>query len=137
MNHSPQWPVLHILIGIPIVLGVSYLWGAAMKGWGLSEETILASATLVSLVGASYTFLVTVVERSYYMVFWAREKIRGHIEEARREGKAAGRAEGREAGRAEMSREWRAWYERMQMAQREGSAFDEPPPDDYNQDEQP
>ena len=24
--------------------------------------------------------------------------------------------------------EWRAWYERMQTAQREGQAFDEPPP---------
>ena len=121
MNHSPQWPILHILVGIPIILTVSYLWGAAMKGWGLGEETILTGATLVSVVGASYTFLVTAVERSYYMVFWAREKIRGHIEEARREGRAE--------GSVKTNRAWRAWYERMQAAQREGRAFDEPPPD--------
>jgi len=133
MNHSPGWPILHILVGIPIVLAVSYLWGGAMKGWGLGEETILTSATLVSVVGASYTFLSTVVERSYYMVFWAREKIRTEFEqarqEARRQGKAEGKAEGRVEGRVEINQEWRAWYERMQAAQREGRAFGEPPPD--------
>ncbi len=68
-----------------------------MKGWRFSEETILTGATLVSVVGASYTFLVTAVERSYYIVFWAREKIRGHIEEARREGSM------------KTNRAWRAW----------------------------
>lgn len=133
MNHSPQWPIRHILVGIPIVLAVSYLWGGIIKGWGLGEETILASATLVSVVGASYTFLVTVVERSYYMVFWAREKIRGHIEEARRKGEAQGivegRAEGMAKGVAKSNQAWRAWYERMLAAQREGRPFDELPPD--------
>ena len=51
------------------------------------------------------------------MVFWAREKIRGHLEEARRDGDA------------KRDRAWRAWYERMLAAQREGRPFDEPPPD--------
>lgn len=92
-----------------------------MKGWGLGDETVLTSATLVSVVGASYTFLVTVVERSYYMVFWAREKIKGHLAEARREGE--------ERGEARRDQAWRSWYERMQAAQREGRTFDEPPPD--------
>ena len=116
-----------------------------MKGWGLGDETILTSATLVSVVAASYTFLSTVVERSYYMVFWAREKIRTEFEQARQEarrqgkaegkaegkaqGKAEGRAVGRAEGRVEIDQEWRAWYERMQAAQREGRAFSEPPPD--------
>ena len=141
MNHSPQWPVLHILLGIPVVLSVSFLWGGSMKGWGLGDETILTSATLVAVVGASYTFLVTVVERSYYMVFWAREKIKSQWEEARRdaqakgmaeglaEGKAEGMAEGVTKGAAKSHESWRAWYERMQAAQREGRPFDEPPPD--------
>ncbi len=137
MNHSLQWPILHILVGIPIVLAVSYLWGGTMKGWGLGQETILTSATLVSVVGASYTFLSTVMERSYYMVFWAREKIRTEFEqarqEARRQGKAEGMAEGKAQGKAqgrvEINQEWRAWYERMQAAQREGRVFSEPPPD--------
>ena len=121
MNHSPQWPILHILVGIPIVLIVSYSWGAALKGWGLSEETILTGATLLSVVGACYTFLVTVVERSYYMVFWAREKIKGHLEEARREGETS--------GEARRDKAWRSWYKRMQAAQREGRDFDESPPE--------
>ena len=121
MNHSPQWPMLHILLGIPLILSVSYLWGGSMKGWGLGDETILTSATLVAVVGTGYTFLVTVVERSYYMVFWAREKIKNQWEEARRDARSEGAAKSHQF--------WRAWYERMQAAQREGRTFDEPPPD--------
>ena len=148
MNDSPHWPIRHILVGIPIVLAISYLWGGAMKGWGTSEETILASAALVSVVGPGYTFLVAVIERSYYMVFWAREKIKGHIEEARRKGEAQGIAEGMAQGMAQGMAEgiaeglargaaksnqaWRAWYERMQADQREGRPFNEPPPDTTN-----
>ncbi len=117
MNHSPQWPVRHILLGIPLILAVSYIWGGLLKGWGLGEETILAGATLVAVVGAGYTYLVTVLERSYYMVFWAREKIKTQFEEARQEGEAR------------RDRAWRSWYRRLQAAQREGLPFDEPPPD--------
>lgn len=138
MNHSLQWPILRILrilVGIPIVLTVSYLWGAAMKGWGLGNETVLTSATLVSVVGASYTFLVRVVERSYYMVFWAREKIKNQLEEAKREAAAKAAEQGMAKGAATMDRAWRAWYERMQVAEREGRAFDEPPPDFRNGEE--
>ena len=113
----------------------------------MGNKTILTSATLVSITGASYTFLVTVVERSYFMVFWAREKIKNQLEEARREarreGAAEGKAEGRAMGRAEgvaegMARRdhaWRAWYERMQAAQRDGRPFDEPPPRSPDQEE--
>lgn len=121
MNDSPHWPIRHILVGIPIVLSISYLWGGAMKGWGTSEETILASAALVSVVGPGYTFLVAVAERSYYMVFWAREKIRTQREQDRREATAE--------GTAKANRAWRAWYERSQAAQREGRPFNEPAPD--------
>ena len=35
---------------------------------------------------------------------------------------------GLEEGREAKDREWRAWYERYQAAQREGCPFDEPPP---------
>ena len=128
MNHNPQWPIRHILFGIPIVLAISYLWGGAMKGWGTSEETILASAALVSVVGPGYTFLVAVIERSYYMVFWAREKIKNQREQDRREAMAK--------GTDKANRAWRAWYERMQAAQQEGRPFNEPPPDTINAPEQ-
>lgn len=128
MNHSPQWPVSHILVGIPIVLAVSYLCGGAMKGWGTGEETILASATMVAVVGPSYTFLAAAIERSYYMVFWAREKIKNQWEEAQRDAQAK--------GAAKANRAWRAWYERMQAAQREGRPFVEPPPDPPSREEE-
>ena len=33
----------------------------------------------------------------------------------------------------QVRQQWRAWYERMQAAQREGRPFDEPPPADPNE----
>jgi hypothetical protein len=85
----------------------------------------------------AYTCLVTLAERSYYIVFWAREKIKQEMRDARAEAEARGHAEGHAKGQAEghakgqvqRDREWRAWYERMQTAQREGRPFDDPPPD--------
>ena len=58
------------------------------------------------------------------MVFWAMEKTKGLLAQARDEGKAEGRAE----GTTQRDREWRAWYKRLQAAQREGQPFNEPPP---------
>lgn len=34
----------------------------------------------------------------------------------------------REIGREEERRDWQAWYQRQQAAQRDGRPFDEPPP---------
>ena len=116
MNENPQWPIRHILLGIPLVIAISYVIGANLKGWNLGDDTILASATMVSPAAAAYTFLVTLAERSYYMVFWATEKTKGLLAQARAEW----------AVRQDL--EWRAWYERMQAAQREGQPFNEPPP---------
>ena len=50
------------------------------------------------------------------------------IAAGRQEGIAAGRQEGIVAGRQERDREWLAWYERLQAAQRDGRPFTEPPP---------
>ena len=75
-------------------------------------------------VGMGYTFLVAVVERSYIMVFWAREKIKEQFREAQANAEALGEARGKE----QQDREWRAWYGRMQDAEREGRPFVEPPP---------
>ena len=70
------------------------------------------------------------------MVFWALEKTRERMNQARAEGEALGEARGEARGevrgeaRGETRRdqEWRAWYERLQAAQREGQPFNEPPP---------
>ena len=66
------------------------------------------------------------------MVFWAREKTKGWLADARAEGEAQGKARGEARGEArglvKQDRKWRDWYERMQAAQREGRPFDEEPP---------
>ena len=49
-------------------------------------------------------------------------------EEGREVGREEGRVAGREEGREEVRSEWQAWCKRMQEAQREGRAFNEPPP---------
>ena len=62
------------------------------------------------------------------MVFWALEKTRERMNQARAEGEALGEARGEAKGETRRDQEWRAWYERMQAAQREGQPFNEPPP---------
>ena len=124
MNEPQKWPILHILVGIPIVLTIAFIIGAALDGWNASRTALLYGATMTTPVGMAYTFLVTLFERSYYVVFWAREKIRAEMKQARDESEARGAAR----GAAKSHAEWRAWYERMQAAQREGRPFDEPPP---------
>ena len=132
MNEPQKWPILHILVGIPIVLTIAFIIGAALDGWNASRTALLYGATMTTPVGMAYTFLVTLFERSYYVVFWAREKIRAEMKQARdlarAEGNAEGVTQGVAQGRAKGHAEWRAWYERMQAAQREGRPFDEPPP---------
>ena len=132
MNEPQKWPILHILVGIPIVLTIAFIIGAALDGWNASRTALLYGATMTTPVGMAYTFLVTLFERSYYVVFWAREKIRAEMKQARdlarAEGNAEGVTQGVAQGRAKSHAEWRAWYERMQTAQQEGRPFDEPPP---------
>ena len=53
-------------------------------------------------------------------MFWAMEKTKGMLAQAKNEG--------RNEGEVQRDRQWRAWYERWQSAQREGRPFDEPPP---------
>ena len=50
------------------------------------------------------------------MVFWALEKTRERMNQAEARGETR------------RDQEWRAWYERLQAAQREGQPFNEPPP---------
>ena len=145
MTETQKWPILHILVGIPIVLTIAALIGAALEGWNVGKVTVLYGATMTTPVGMAYTFLVALVERSYYMVFWAREKIREEMKRARADAialkvkpgvrpevrpevKPEVRPEVRRGASPEATPKWRAWYERMQAAQREGRPFDEPLP---------
>ena len=120
MNETPRWPILHILLGVPVILTVSATIGSAMDGWGTGKMAVLYGAAMATPAGMAYTFLVAMVERSYIMVFWAREKIKEQFREAQASAEAR--------GKAQQDKEWRAWYGRMQDAQREGRPFSEPPP---------
>ena len=124
MNDTPKWPVLHILVGVPIIFTVSAVIGSAMDGWGTGRMAVLYGAAMATPVGMAYTYLATVVERSYIVVFWAREKIKEQFREAQATAEAVGEAR----GKAQQDKEWRAWYGRMQDAEREGQPFVEPPP---------
>ncbi len=106
----------------------------------MSQAAVLAGSTMATPVAMAYAFFVTLVERSYYMVFWAREKIKREIEQAKANARAEGFKRGQAheitqavalgiaQGTANAHQEWRAWYQRMQAAQQEGRPFDEPPP---------
>lgn len=116
MDGNRQWPIRHILIGVPIVLAVSAVLGGVLGNWSMAKATILAGAAMTSPVAMIYTFLVALAERSYIVVFWAMEKTRGWLAQARSE------------GAIQSDQKWRAWYERQQAAFHEGLPFDEPPP---------
>ncbi len=38
----------------------------------MGKPAVLYGATMTTPVGMTYTFLVTVIEKDYFMVFWAR-----------------------------------------------------------------
>ncbi len=116
MNETLKWPILHILVGVPIILAIAALGGAALEGWSMSKAAVLHGAAITTPVGMAYTFIITAIERSYYMVFWAKEKTRQMLNQAKAD------SEAREYAK------WRAWYDRQQAAFREGRPFDEPPP---------
>ena len=124
MNETQKWPVLHILVGVPIVLAIAAIIGAALDGWNMGKTALLYGATMTTPVGMVYTFSTLVIERSFLMVFWALEKTRERMNQARAEGEASGE----NRGETRRDQEWRTWYERMQAAQREGQPFNEPPP---------
>jgi hypothetical protein len=97
-----------------VVLTVSAIIGSFLDGWGTGKMAVLYGAAMATPVGMSTTFRATVAERSYIMVFWAREKIRGQFREAEANAEARGEAR----GKAKQDKEWRAWYGRMQGAER-------------------
>jgi hypothetical protein len=101
---------------IPIIPIVAAVLGAALETWSIGKATILASTTMTSPVAMVYTFLVTLAEKGYIVVFWAMEKTKGWLAQARSEGET------------QRDREWQAWYEWQQAAFREGRLFTEPPP---------
>ena len=79
---------------------------------GAYERT---SSQSFSILLATYTLTEVIMLAS-----WLKERDR------KRE--LAAEERGLEEGREAKDREWRAWYERYQAAQREGRPFDEPPP---------
>ena len=59
---------------------------------------------------------------------YLRERYEKGREEGLEEGLEKGRGEGREEGREEANMLWSEWNRRREEAERDGRAFDEPPP---------
>ena len=90
----------------------------AAMGFASARVLWLASFSIISVEVGNVIVEYLIVDR------YKRGKKVG-IEE----GKKAGIKEGKAGERSR----WQTWYERMQAAQREGRAFDEPPPGDGEQ----
>ena len=88
------------------------------SGIGAIEVTLNVqkgmTASILNMAASTYIILEGVM-----LAQWLRERDERKREE--RLEKIRGHA-------AEEVKEWRAWYERMKAAQREGLHFDEPPP---------
>ena len=86
--------------------GLAYL-AVALGGLGVAGGIVYLAEKLINLAkGAGYMLAELIVEK-----FKERE-----------------RRIGEERGRVKNQREWLAWYERQQAAQRDGRPFNEPPP---------
>ena len=95
---------------------------------GIHRRDMIAKAVNKAVKAAVETAVATAVEETRQVERAAAEETRQAeriaAEEARQAERAAALQEARQAERAAVS----AWYERQQMAQREGRPFDEPPP---------
>jgi hypothetical protein len=86
--------------------GLSWL-AIALGGLGVAGGVVYLSEKLISLAkGVAFMWAEIIVEKY------------------KKRDREIGRIRGREEGR----REWRDWYERQQVALREGRPFTEPPP---------
>ncbi len=104
-----------------MLAGIGYLFanGSAKtleEFWGLVATLSIATAT-VSLVTTE------IGGSSMVIASWALDKRDEYREKRRRR-----REERRQEGRREAYAEWEAWNTRRLAAERNGSAFDEPPP---------
>ena len=62
-------------------------------------------------------------------IYERRNRCRAHAE-GREEGREEGRVEGRAEGRVEANSTWRDWLRRKEAAAERGETFNEPMPDD-------
>ena len=88
---------------------------------GAYKET---SSQSFSILLMAYTLTEVIMLAS-----WLRERDQEREQKAKEQGLQEGRQEGRQEGQEVKDREWRAWYERYQVALREGREFSEPPPE--------
>jgi hypothetical protein len=102
-----------------VFLGLT-IWDEVVYQTGNNTvQTILAvqrgmTANILNIAASAYVILEGVM-----LAHWLRERDKRKEQEAVEEAIKA---------RQEERRQWQAWYERWQDAQREGRPFDEPPP---------
>ena len=85
----------------------------------ITEAYEKTSSQAFSILLMAYTLTEVIMLAS-----WLRERDQQKEQEA----EERGRQEGLQEGQEKRDQEWRDWYERYQVAQREGKEFNEPPP---------
>ena len=99
------------------------------RGNGNVVQAILAvqrgmTANILNMAASAYVILEGVM-----LAQWLKERDKRREREAVETAtKAEEKARGAQAELLKERNEWQAWYERMQVAHREGRPFDEPPP---------
>ena len=82
------------------------------------------SSQAFSILLMAYTLTEVIMLAS-----WLRERDQQKEQEAEERGRQLGLQEGQQKGREKTHQEWRDWYERYQVALREGREFNDPPPE--------
>ncbi len=104
--------------------------GIAILAMLLTRPLNLTGELLMSLYQAMVNRFVTPVIEAHKAEGRAEGLVEGRAE-GRVEGRAEGRVEGRAEGRVASNAEWRAWNRRRMDAEAQGRPFDEPPPDNW------
>jgi hypothetical protein len=112
-----RWYGVIFAVQYLVFLGLT-IWDEVLYQSGHNVvQTILAiqrgmTANILNIAASAYVALEGVM-----LAQWLRERDKRKQQEAI----------------DQVRQQWRAWYERMQAAQREGRPFDEPPPADPNE----
>ena len=116
-GHLGRWYGVIFAVQYLVFLGLT-IWDEVLYQSGHNVvQTILAiqrgmTANILNIAASAYVALEGVM-----LAQWLRERDKRKQQEAI----------------DQVRQQWRAWYERMQAAQREGRPFDEPPPADPNE----
>ena len=131
-GHLWPWYIVIFVLQYFFFLGLT-IWDEVVTRGGSGAIAVTLevqremTAGILNMAASTYIILEGVM-----LAQWLKErdlrKQEEHIQKVREEGIELGREEGKEQGVEEANRNWHEWLRRRQAAERDGIAFDEPPP---------